>query len=371
MKTALLELRRQPGRFVTATIILTLIAVLLMFLGSLLDGLLRNATGAIRAQDGQVLVYSPDAGASFARSRIDPDVRATVEAADGVAEVGGIGLVQLGARVPGAGPRDLAGVALFGVEIPPRGVDALPGPGEAYADEVLQADGVEIGTELLLGPARSPITVVGFVSDTAFAGQGGLWTTNETWRAVVDENRPDARVAEGVVQALLVRADDGVGAAGLAASIDAATDGRTEAYTLERAVSAIPGVEEQEGTFNQIIGVTIAVAVVVIALFFALLTVERTSLYGVLKALGARSVTLFSGLVVQAIVVTAIAAAVAGGLVVVLDLLIPPGSLPLTVSAGRIATSTALLLVAAVVGCGFSLRRILKIDPASAIGSSS
>jgi len=36
MRLALRELRRQPGRFAIAT--LTLIAVLLMFLGGLLDG---------------------------------------------------------------------------------------------------------------------------------------------------------------------------------------------------------------------------------------------------------------------------------------------------------------------------------------------
>lgn len=385
MRIALLELRRQPGRFVTATLILTLIAVLLMFLGSLLDGLIQASTGAIRAQDGDVIVYSPDARASLARSRIDPDLRGAIEQIDGVGETGGIGLIQLGARVPGNDERDLAGVALFGVEIPPRGVDALPGTGEAYADEVLEADGVRVGTELLLGPARSPITVIGFVSDTSFAGQGGLWTTPDTWRAVLEENRPDARLADGVFQALLVRTASTTGAgsdsqagndqagspSALATAIDTATDGATESYTIDDAIAAIPGVEEQQGTFNQIIGVTIAIAVVVIALFFALLTVERTGLYGVMKALGARSTTLFLGLVAQAVVVTAIAAGIAGVLVVVLDLVIPPGSIPLAVTPGRIAVSTALLLVAAVAGCGFSLRRILRVDPASAIGTAS
>ena len=60
---------------------------------------------------------------------------------------------------------------------------------------------------------------------------------------------------------------------------------------------------------------TIAIAGVVVALFFALLTVERLSLYGVLKALGARSSTLFAGVVAQvAVVVTAVASVVAGGL---------------------------------------------------------
>ncbi|MEX2626815.1 MAG: ABC transporter permease [Ilumatobacteraceae bacterium] len=365
------ELVRRPGRFSTAAVILTLIAVLLMFLGGLLDGLIASATGAIRAQDADVIVYSESSQASFARSRIEPDVREAVTEVDGVAEVGGIGFVQLGARVPDAGPRDLTGVALFGYEIPPSGVPATPAPDQVHADEVLRADGVEVGDELLLGPARTPVTVVGFVSDTSYNGQGALWAAPETWRAVVDENRPGARLADGVFQALVVRAEPDTGPAPdeLAAAIDAATGGATLTLSIPDAVNAIPGVEEQQGTFGQIIGVTIAVALVVIALFFALITVERAGLYGVLKALGARSGTIFAGLVAQAVVVTLVASAVASGLVVLFDVLLPPGSVPLAVTPGHIGTSIVLLLVAAVVGCSFSLRRVLRIDPASAIGS--
>ena len=108
MRLALRELRRHPGRFVTATVVLTLVAALVMFLGGLLDGLIRNSTDAVRAQDGDLIVYSSTSRASFLRSRIDPDTRALVESVPGVAASGGVGLVQLGARVPGNGPRDLA-----------------------------------------------------------------------------------------------------------------------------------------------------------------------------------------------------------------------------------------------------------------------
>jgi putative ABC transport system permease protein len=363
---ALKELRRRPGRFATATVIITLIAILLMFLGSLLNGLIRSSTGAIRAQDADAIVYSSTAQASFPRSRIDVDVRTQIEELPGVDEVGGIGLVQLGARVPGNGPRDLANVALFGYELAPEGVPAPPPDGQAYADEILEADNVEVGMTILLGPARTPVEVIGFVSDTSFNGQGGLWASEVTWRSTLAENRPDAQLADGVWQALVVRGDDDVGD-----QIDAATSGATDSYTVTEAVNAIPGVEEQQGTFNQIIGVTIAVALVVIGLFFALLTVERLSLYGVLKALGAKSLTIFGGLMVQAVVVTLVASTVAAVLVVLLDLLIPPGSIPIFVSPGSILSSTALLLLAAAVGCSFSLRRVLKVDPASAIGTTS
>jgi putative ABC transport system permease protein len=371
MRLAIRELRRRPGRFITAAAILTLVAALVMFLGGLLDGLIKRSTNAINAQDADLIVYSSTSRSSFLRSRIDAPIRAAVDAVPGVAETGGIGVVQLGARVPGNGPRDLAATALFGYELPPSGVPESPGPGEVYADEVLRADGVDVGMELLLGPARSPVTVIGIVADTTYSGQGSLWGDTTTWRDVLAANRPDQQLADDVVQALVVRTADGVDSAEVAAAIDAATDGATESLTIAEAVDAIPGVEEQRSTFNQIIGVTIAIAVVVVGLFFVLLTVERLALYGVLKAIGARSSTLFAGLVLQAVIVTVVAVVIAAGLALVLDALIPPGSIPLDITLTRIATSAVLLLVSAVVGCAFSLRRVLRVDPASAIGTSS
>ncbi len=364
MKLALTELRRRPGRFATATIILTLIAILLMFLGGLLDGLINSSVGAIRVQQADAIVYSSTAQASFVRSRIDPDLRTEIEAIPGVTAVGGLGLAQVGARVPGNGPRDLASVALFGYEIAPDGVPDTPPDGQAYADETLEADNVEVGMTLQLGPARTPVEIIGFVANTNYSGQGSLWASPTTWRTVLAENRPDAQVADGVFQALVVQGD----VADLPATIDAATGGATESFTVSGAVDAIPGVEQQRSTFSQIIGVTVAIALVVIALFFALLTVERTALYGVLKALGARSSSIFAGLVAQAVVVTFIASSVAGLLVVILDAVIPAGSVPLDISASRIVSSVLLLLVASVLGCAFSLRRVLRVDPASAIG---
>ena len=198
MKLALRELRRRPGRFVTATVILTLIAVLLMFLGGLLDGLIRNSTGAITAQDADAIVYSATAQGSLLRSRIDAETRARVEAVPGVTEVGGLGVALFGARVPGESPRDLAPVAVLGYELAPIGVPPPPADGQAYADEVLRSNGVDLGDTLLVGPARSEITVIGWVANTAYNGSGGLWTNLDTWRTVVADNRPAAALADGV-----------------------------------------------------------------------------------------------------------------------------------------------------------------------------
>jgi putative ABC transport system permease protein len=370
MKLALRELRRRPGRFLVATLILTLIAMLLMFLGGLLDGLLAGSTGALRAQRADLIVYSSTARNSLVRSRITPATQAQVAAVPGTGSVGGLGSVQLGARIPGRGPRDLVPVVLFGYETAPRGLPATPPPtGQVYADDTLKASGVHTGTVISLGPERTPVTVVGFISDTRYLGQSTLWGSLTTWRDTQSANRPGERTGPGVVQALVVRVEGPQPAT--PSSIDAATGGATTTLTINQAINALPGLSQQQTVFNQIIGVTVVIAIVVVALFFALITIERMPLYGVLKALGAGSGTLFAGVLVQAFIVTLIAATVAALAAVALAAAIPPGSIPFVATPLRLVSSTAYLLIAAAVGCAFSLRRVLRIDPATAIGGGS
>ena len=342
-----------------------------MLLGGLLDGLINGATSAVLAQPGQLIVYSSTSEDSFPRSRIDAATAEEVAKVQGVSSVGGLGVVQLGARVPGRGERDLLDVVLFGAEQRMYGTpDVDIGPGEGVADATLRAEGLAEGETIALGPARTPIRIVGFIDDELeYSGQGTVWTDLDTWRGTINANRPSAGVGDGVVQALVVdRGSNTIVVDQLARDIDEATGGATSTLTLDEAANAIGGVEQQRSTFNQIIGVTVIIAVIVVALFFVLLTVERMSMYGVLKAIGATSRTLFAGVLLQALVVSAIAWAVGAALALVLDAVIPAGSLPFTITPTRLALSAVLLVVAAAVGSAFSLRRVLRIDPAEAIG---
>lgn len=368
MSLALKELRRQPSRFGVATVILTLIAILLMFLGGLLDGLTAGNTGAIRAQQADLIVFSSTSQDSLVRSRIEPNQEKQVAAVEGVSGVGELGSAQLGGRIEGNGPRDLVPVVLFGYEAASKGLPKPPTrAGEAWADDKLEAEGVKQGDVIKVGPARSPIKVIGFVNDTRYSGQSTLWASLGTWRKVQSENRPDARVAPGVSQALIIQAS-GADPSGLAERIDAATGGQTSSLTETEAINALPGVAAQESVFNQIIALTVLIAIIVVALFFALITVERIGLYGVLKALGASSGRLFAGVLLQAVIVTLVACAIGAVAALVLDTVIPAGSIPFTATGARLLGSTIFLLFAALIGCAFSLRRVLRVDPAQAIG---
>ncbi len=362
MRLALTELRRRPGRFVVATVVLTFLSLLLLLLGGLLDGLFIGSTGAIRAQQADVIVYSSNARDSFLRSRIDATLRDEVEAVDGVEAVGGLGVALLAARIPGES--ELANVAVLGYELAPEGVPDVPADGHAWADETLRDRGAAVGDTILIGTAGTPLVIDGFVEDTNYLQQSGMWVSLSTWRSVQNANRPDANVADGVVQVVVVR-----GAGDLPDAIDAATGGATTTLTRDDAVFALPGVEAQNSTFDQIIYMTLTVVLAVIGLFFSLLTIERTALYGVLKAVGASSRRLFAGVVVQAVVVATVAFVVGAVLAVGLSFLLS-ADLPFQLTLGRFVFTFVAMVVAAVLGSAISLRRVTRIDPASAIGSS-
>ncbi|HSL58465.1 MAG TPA: hypothetical protein VK866_11535, partial [Acidimicrobiales bacterium] len=150
MRLALRELLRRPGRFAVAGSALTLIVVLLLLLGGLLDGLFLGSTGLFRQQQSDLIVYSTDARESVIRSRISADDRQVIADADGVATTFGIGTALVPARVPDEA--ELADTAVIGYEGAISGVPDPPAPGQAFADRSLEADGVSEGDVLLIGP---------------------------------------------------------------------------------------------------------------------------------------------------------------------------------------------------------------------------
>jgi putative ABC transport system permease protein len=75
--------------------------------------------------------------------------------------------------------------------------------------------------------------------------------------------------------------------------------------------------------------------------------------------------------VAQAVVVALTAAAVGAAFAALLDVLLPPGAIPFQLLPSRVVVSSVALVIAAIAGSAFSLRRVLRVDPASAIGRAS
>lgn len=357
------EIQRGKGRFAAVVAALSLIVFLVLVLGALGDGLFYGATGAVRSSSATGYVFEKDAEGSLIRSRIDEaDVEAVKEVA-GVADAAPVGVLLTG----GQGPQGGIDLAVFGVEGDGPGAPTtlvegrLPKAGETgvvAVDERLLSDGVALGSTIDVGGVQAE--VVGIVEDSAYQLQPTAWTSVQTWRAMRDAVRPELRGLPTAISAVAVTMAD--------PSVKPDVEAFGLAYlTTDETGLAIPGVAQQKSTLNSIIYTTLAVAGLVVGLFFALLVLEKRELFAALKALGASTGRLGVGVIVQAIIAS-ILGVIIGTVVARLFALVIPASVPTLFRSDTLMTIAVFTVVAGVVGALFSLRRIARIDPATAIG---
>lgn len=359
------EIRRGKGRFAAVISALSLIVFLVLVLGALADGLFYGATGAVRSTTATAYAFTTDAEGSLVRSRLQESDVARFAGAPGVEAAGPVGVLLTGGRGPNGG----IDLAVFGIEAAGPGSPTTlvegraPQPGEnavALVDTALRSDGVVLGSTVTVGDV--PATVVGFVEDSSYQLQPTIWTSVTTWRAMRDAVRPELRGQPTGINAVALITAPGADLSAIAASVPG-----TSVLTAEATGLAIPGVQQQRSTLNSIIYTTLAVAALVVALFFALLVLEKRELFAALKALGSSTGRLGVGVILQALVASALGVVI-GTLVARLFGLIIPATVPTLFRTETLVTIAVFTLVAGVAGAAFSLRRIARIDPATAIG---
>ncbi len=362
MGIAIKELMRQPSRFVSVGGALTMLVVLLVVLGGFLDGLELNSTGPYRAHEGRLLVFSDGSELLIQRSNVDTAQAERLAAVDGVAAIGALNQISSTASDRQG---EIVDIVLFGYDLPTAVIPSPPVDGGAVIDAALaNRYNVAVGDTLLLGATSEPVTVAEVINDLS-QGSPTVWLSTQRWREIVQTGNPAALPPEGTNQALVVEASVGTDLEVLAPKL-AAVDGIAVATSTE-AIQALPVVQQQSSTFEGIIGVTFVVTLLVVALFFTLITLERVDLYAVLKALGARTSDLVAGISAQAVGVSLVSLVLGLGLSLAFVGLLP-ADLPVRLVPARLLQTGVGVLVSALLGSLFTLRRVLRIDPAEAIG---
>lgn len=362
---AIREFQRGLGRFSAIVSALGLLVFLVLILGALADGLFYGATGAVRSTSATAYAFDDEAEGSLVRSRLTEVDVAILAQAPGVEQAGPVGVLLTG----GEGPQGTLSLSVFGIDMGSAGTPTtlvegrLPDPGESgvvAADERLTDEGVVLGSTIAVGDVTAE--VVGLVADASYQLQPSVWTSVSTWRAMRDAVRPELRGQPDGINAVALVTTPGASLSEIAAAAPGITVLSAEATGL-----AIPGVEQQSSTLNSIIYTTLAVAALVVALFFALLVLEKRELFAALKALGASTSRLGGGVIVQAAVASVLGVVLGTVVARLFGLLIPP-QVPTLFRTDTLVTIAVFTVVAGIVGAVFSLRRIARIDPATAIG---
>ena len=356
------ELRHGRSRFALLAGLVALLAFLVFVMTGLSTGLGEATVSGMRSLTAgtDAVVLSADAQRSLARSDLPAADAATAATAPGVTGAWAVGqsMATLGAR------DHEEGVAVVGLpaDAPtaPAGLADRP-DGVVLDQQVADDAGLHVGDTVTLAPGDLRLTVVGTEDLGSIQHAPVAVTSLSTWQRLrYAPFAPDGTAVPDRTGAVLVRTTGSLDAIG------AATGAGTEVVTTATAVTSVPGYAEETGTIGMLRAFLFAIAALLVAVVFWVLTLQKEGPLAVLRTSGASRRLLLGAYLVQVLLVTvagvALGLAAASGAAV----LLPAGAFVLT-SANALAAA-GLLVVLAVAGSATSLRRLLTVDPLLSLG---
>jgi len=339
------------GRFLLMTAAIALITLLVVMLSGLTEGLGRQSTSAITSlRADQVAMERPASGEalSMSTSRITAAALAQARHQPGVRTADPIGISSTRITID-ATP---APATLFGVDpgaaVAPRGVSAA----SAVISSDLAADhAVQVGDTI--GVAGTKLRVARIVDDASFSHVPVVWVPRSLWR-----HTNGTAAGEGTVLAL--QTTEGYDAA----AFDSATG--LIAKSRSDSLSAIGSYSAENGSLTLIRVLLIAISALVIGAFFTVWTVQREGDLAVLKAVGARTGYLLRDALGQALLTLLIGGGAGTAAALGLGVAVS-GQVPVVISVATVAVPFGLMVVVGLVGAMAALRRVVTVDPMTAL----
>lgn len=358
------EVRRAKLRFGLLTAAVSLLVFLVLLLSTLAGALVGSLTGALAGLQAEGLAYSAEARDNIVASRLDPATADAVSAVPGVSSVGSIGTFTTRADIAGT-QQD---VQVFGFEPDAPGAPGGLSAGRlptAEGETAIDGGGVELGDTVVLQPGDVPLTVVGQLRGAQFNGIPTAYVVLGTYGAAIEAANPGLPFVP--VNAVAFDVVEGSDAEQVAAAVTATVPG-VVGYTRDMAVDRIPGISSITQSFGILVGLTFIIGIVVIGFFFLILTVQKLRAFTLLRAIGASTASLAATVALQITLVVLVASAIALGLTLLAVQGLNTG-IPVSLDPVLITGTVGAVLVFSLIAGLLSIRRISRIDPATAVGA--
>lgn len=348
------EIKRNKLRFLLITGVLMLVAYLVFFLSGLATGLQNMNRESIDKWKADAIVLTSESDKSLYQSSMIKEDINNIDA-DKIALIGQV------SAVAGNGD-EKKNVTLFGINkdefIMPDvtyGVEFAK-RNEVIASDALKDDGFKIGDKLKLSSSEESLTIVGFTDKARFNAAPVLYTDFDTFNTIkfgeTLENNKDR------INGAVIRSSD-------VSSIK--VDDKLEVTAIEPFIEKLPGYTEQNLTLDFMIYFLFGISAVIVAIFLYVLTVQKISMFGIMKAQGISSVYLSRSVIAQTFIIAAIGVLIGFALALLTGAFLP-AAVPVAFNIPIMILYGAILIVVAVAGAIFSVLTIVRIDPLKAIG---
>ncbi|RTE09043.1 ABC transporter permease [Paenibacillus whitsoniae] len=370
MYLALREMRFAKARYSLIAVIMLLVAFLVLFVTGLAKGLAYDNAASIQNQAATHYVLEQGAEHRFTRSQVNASLLDQAAAIVGEEHAEPFGLAMT-TVVPKGGAQKLD-VTLMGVNpagwLTPQVVSGsgitAESSGAVLVDRKLADAGVKLGTVLVDQASGLSWTVSGFVKDESFSHSAVVAMNLQDWAklqaakpAVSGAGGEGVRYSSIALQATHAQSDQ----------LAAALGGKAEFISKSDAVSAISGYKEEQGSLLMMIVFLFVISAFVLAVFFYVITIQKTGQFGILKAIGTRTRYLIQSVTLQVLVLAIGSLAISCAAVLALATILPSG-MPFQLTGATLTFTCLAFILMSVLGSLLSVWQVVRIDALDAIG---
>ncbi|HHW6587182.1 TPA: ABC transporter permease [Staphylococcus aureus] len=343
------EIRRNKLKFGLIIGVLTMISYLLFLLSGLANGLINMNKEGIDKWQADAIVLNKDANQTVQQSvfnKKDIENKYKKQAT----------LKQTGEIVSNGHQKD--NVLVFGVEKSSFLVPSLieghkaTKDNEVLADETLKNKGFKIGDTLSLSQSDEKLHIVGFTESAKYNASPVIFTNDATIAKI------NPRLTGDKINAVVVRDTNWK---------DKKLNQELEAVSINDFIENLPGYKPQNLTLNFMISFLFVISATVIGIFLYVMTLQKTSLFGILKAQGFTNGYLANVVISQTLILALFGTAF-GLLLTGVTGAFLPDAVSVKFDVLTLLVFAIVLMIVSVLGSLFSILTIRKIDPLKAIG---
>lgn len=343
------EIRRNKLKFGLIIGVLTMISYLLFLLSGLANGLINMNKEGIDKWQADAIVLNKDANQTVQQSvfnKKDIENKYKEQAT----------LKQTGEIVSNGHQKD--NILVFGVEKSSFLVPSLieghkaTKDNEVLADETLKNKGFKIGDTLSLSQSDEKLHIVGFTESAKYNASPVIFTNDATIAKI------NPRLTGDKINAVVVRDSNWK---------DKKLNQELEAVSINDFIENLPGYKPQNLTLNFMISFLFVISATVIGIFLYVMTLQKISLFGILKAQGFTNGYLANVVISQTLILALFGTAF-GLLLTGVTGAFLPDAVPVKFDVLTLLVFAIVLMIVSVLGSLFSILTIRKIDPLKAIG---
>jgi len=343
------EIKRNKLKFSLIIGVLIMISYLLFLLSGLASGLMNMNREGIDKWQADAIVLNKDANQTVEQSLFNTDdIENTYK--------NQTTLKQSGVIVSNGNNEENA--LLFGVTdhsfLVPDMIEGkkFNSDNEVIADETLKDKGFKIGDKLSLSQSDENLKIVGFSESAKYNASPVLFSNNNTIQKI------NPSLDKSTTNAVVVKDKNWN---------NQSLNNNLEAIGIESFVENLPGYTAQNLTLNFMISFLFIISATVIGIFLYVITLQKTNLFGVLKAQGFTNGYLAKVVLSQTFIIAMIGTLI-GLILTLITGAFLPSAVQIKFSAVTLIIYGVVLIVVSLIGSLFSILTIRKVDPLKAIG---